>query len=419
MEEIKIYDLPETEKIYHDKSLETLLNLDKKYQITLASSDAMNIIHLSKYCIPVSDGNPNLSIDNPKLGIWVEFPHTTKVIDTSMKTYWIPGNTKVYIIGLYTLFYNGMTYDQSNAKIINAVYHYVPGNNKASIILMTDMQKDDMSNLINDIMLYKDYILMRDKHTDQVVPEYVHEIIMPKNKPVQPGKHSDINYIGPDIAKWWGLDKFNWTYVPKLYYQAGLFGWWNLLDIAKYNKCSKKQIFSQISEDVKNRSSHHKSTMSIRGAVLNKLTRDMGKDLYSNLTSKEKSVVESKYNTMNIMKPVDCESGFILINKLRYSIDNTTTSKTRLIDILSQVKAVFKKTATNGLMIYNNPVIKSKPQSTGILCPHLVDHASLLIKSDYIAKHVDHHNVRQYIIKRWGAEVPVNYNYFCNVCGEI
>jgi len=411
--------------------------IDNRYvypqDVVLTNLDESNIKLLLQYCLPVCESNPSFpQSKHPYIGINTNIDMI--VIDKSRKKYRVSAGTSFQIIGIYTQFYDDMfnfVSSVSNAQLDQSPYTWpddvynvnsrgpansiVPWNKSGSIIFIKNIPYQE---LINDINLgirhlYANLSLSRLNHIKS--NKYTQQKFLPM-KIVK--THHQKKYMGDDIAKLFGLDKQS---IPiDIYYQVGLFGWWNLLDKSALNGTKlNKNIPRMINAPLtfyKYLGSKYKNELKI--ARLNKLVRLSNFDgKYEDLTPDLVKIIDNKYALMTFKVGVKFDVlSLNAISLLRQAIDNVHRTKGDVIEQLKNVTKLFNIKKTQLTSMY---APKKYPKQK-ILCPHFIDHANKIIASDITPSgEVDAYKIRLVISKTWALESKVHYNYFCKICGEL
>lgn len=371
MPKIKIFDLPYIRKEVYDENINNIkdkVHNMKSNNIVISDIDNVNYQSIFKYCIPVSDGNPNIiKKQYKKNGIWIEFTKSTRVIDLSNEKYNIPQNSKVYIIGVYTKFYS----------------QYVFCDKTPSIILIKDI---NVKTIIDDINMCIDY---NNRTLSKNKPPIIENNDNKVNR-IQFGDKTLLKYLSNDVKK-----IFN---NQVSYNQISMFGWANIIDRIILNNTPKYQLIDYNNDIFISR--YQQQLYEYNLIKYDKITRRLKLgDKFSNISKEKQAIVKKQ-----IFEEFPEETK--IINKLRYAIKKKY-DKQLIQELLNELIKIFDiDTSTDKLFS-----IKGKKHSD-ILCPHLIDHAKSLL-SGYNDK------IISVIASKWGMDAPVDYSVFCKLCGSL
>jgi hypothetical protein len=391
-EEIKIFeDIPTV-----TKSSNVNVLLESNIKFTPVDSLEINIKNLSKFCTLVTVNNPNIKptskIVKDNKAVMLKFATSIEVVNKSKTKYRIPADSDIAIIGIIKSYKNPKKSD------FPITYSY-----SSNVILINDI---NFAKIAKEIQFYNSWSNSVNYTYSQVPNIYKNKTIIPKRKP--------ITFANDIISKQFKKSKLLTTNSEFIYHESSIYNMQTDIDLAIVNKkykLSDKIATLKNDYDINknlNTSQHltQLNTAQIKNIerLIGKSKKDMNKQELTLYTKK----LKAKHTADGYKITPEDSIGFKMLARIRKFIKSGTRYK--MDELLEEIKNTFGTLKTN----IETPIPAKKSKSKiPILCPHYIEHL------DLIKKHGPAYNNYFIISKNWAQETPIEFKYFCKVCGEL
>lgn len=410
---------------------------------TIVSIQAKNLL---MYCVPMVEGNPHVPLKDPKYqGIWVQNDKIMRVIDLSFKDYKIPAGVKFKIVALQLWFkrkngarvpqsdmFNNNLYNLSDSELLrigNWNYMHPNGvlmgtiltpyptlNSLSTIMYVTEATPvEQFTRLIDEINRVNQWYLCNQTLLYNPITTPSKILAIPSYKPnsMDPKKYKILVELAkiPNVIVWNGkyalnlmgdLDNLGLT---DLFQQSRLIDVSEQLETVRQGYLRRNDMQRQIADTQK---------QMFEQASLEYLSRMViGKD-FQDLSIKEQKQIriqnEAKINM--IINPNDTHMK--LLRSMRQALDSMIDTKKYLKQVWDKIQAEYNIKDVDHMLAPNNSKEKK------ILCPHFVDQIKqyLALKPSEMGS-FDTTGVTEKIVNMWAEKVPINYHYYCRICGEL
>lgn len=357
---------------------------------------ALGIKSLMAYCIPVFDGNPHLD-DKVKGAVWIESGTDVRGVDKSLRDYAIPAGKKFRVIGLYLQYrkdggspinkYDLGGFLESGAwsptwpNLVGAFIAPLPMA-PATIIPITG----NIDAIIDEINKIVRQYLQSDLVWTDIKVRLPAIVPAPILKPIK---------LSPAVLQ---LEKIGDRRVSRYAKSSSIMD--VPLDIL--HSASREQKMSQYDLIMKAQKKLMEQEVQKFRAILhntylsNIAQEQFGKEL-GDLSRAQREKAEAMIATYHVETADPNDPVLYLLRSFR---DSFGTSK--LAKIWAKVKEIFGESKDGMIAPRDQPERK-------LLCPHLVERAELELAGGAIEQ----------LVEKWSDPVPVNYSYYCKLCGEL
>lgn len=415
-------------------------------EVAESSIISVQVKNLLSYCVPLFDTNPNIPSAGTK-GVWLQTDRDITGIDLSFKEYKIPMGQKFRVVGLQLKYRLGngvpifenptytnvlqecsaeQLFESGSWSILHPRKFYMgalltpfPTKIKDQRFLIEKQSVESMKFIIDDISHINLWYEMNYSLLFDAVPF--------KSVRPPPVKFPVVKATASTFAK--RIDKFvivQFSEKTIIYDLAQI----DLLDMYHKFKITGSDLqsddsilgFGKVEDQYSTfrtlqEQKYKRQTLLFSDALKNYIAFEMFDREYATLRAADRKLVDTKYEKTVSKHAVRSKEADAIFKKVRRLLESTGGADKRpLRELLKELSGRFD------LKSYRTAkaVLPLKGTREAVLCPHFVD-----IIEQYIAAPInefgaiDTQTVVENIVHRWAEKIPVNYRYYCSVCGEL
>lgn len=404
-----------------------------------SSIKTLVIKSLMNYCLPVFEGNPHLQAESGKHeGVWLQSDIDVRGVDLSFKEYIIPKNQKFRVVALYPQFRK------------SAGAHIIPITTPLNIV--ASLSLDEVYNSGNWGVKHPSGILMGTMMTplpfappkqifiteqiDHFVNEITHSVmwyLRHASMMYMEVKEPSVKQLAatkPQLIKLTPLArqleqitgyKFGNVWRSSLVSDLINIGASDLYYMGEKKQQNALRQLQLIYDNLKNLREQAVKTqiLNMKDALADVLAQKTWKKSRKDLDQDEMRILNDRVKSWHWEFENKADPANVLLRRLRHAIDSVSSVQ-KLEKIWGEVRELFGLGVVSGLDSVSDLMAPAANPDLKVLCPHMIDQVQQLLHLKPNAMGgVDSQSVIENIVHKWAEKAPVNYHYWCRICGEL